>query len=105
MYRHKLTDSHSIADAGSGSYGSMLANVSQQLVEASVAKIVAWTSDIRSVEVRRASQDALYALFSLHPGEVTRILSSLPKVCQVMPASVYYQTRETNLFFIEFATG
>lgn len=67
---------------GGGSFG--LANVSQQLVEASVAKIVAWTSDIRSAEVRRASQDALYALFSLHPSEVTRILSNLPKVCQVV---------------------
>lgn len=59
------------------------ASLSPQLVEASVAKIVAWTSDIRSAEVRKASQDALYALFSLHPGEVTRILSTLPKVCQV----------------------
>lgn len=57
--------------------------VSPQLVEASVAKIVAWTSDIRSAEVRKASQDTLYALFSLHPGEVTRLLSALPKVCQV----------------------
>ena len=59
------------------------ASVSPQLVEASVAKIVAWTSDIRSNEVRKASQDALYALFSLHPAEVTRILNTLPKVCQV----------------------
>lgn len=58
------------------------ASVSPQLVEASVAKVVAWTSDIRSAEVRKASQDALYALFSLHPAEVTRILNTLPKVCQ-----------------------
>jgi len=45
--------------------------------------VVAWTSDVRSAEVRKASQDALYALFSLHPAEVTRILNTLPKVCQV----------------------
>ena len=57
--------------------------LSPQIVEASVAKIVAWTSDVRSAEVRKASQDALYSLFSLHPGEVTRILGTLPKVCQV----------------------
>lgn len=56
--------------------------LSPQIVEASVAKIVAWTSDVRSAEVRKASQDALYSLFSLHPGEVTRILGTLPKVCQ-----------------------
>lgn len=72
----------------SGSPGLMMgmagvgASVSPQLVEASVAKVVAWTSDIRSAEVRKASQDALYALFSLHPAEVTRILNTLPKVCQ-----------------------
>lgn len=59
------------------------ASVSPQLVEASIAKVVAWTSDVRSAEVRKASQDALYALFSLHPAEVTRILNTLPKVCQV----------------------
>ena len=59
------------------------ATVSPQTAEASIAKIVAWTSDIRSAEVRKAAQDALYALFSLHPSEVTRILSTLPKVCQV----------------------
>jgi len=57
-------------------------SLSPQIVEASVAKIVAWTSDVRSAEVRKASQDALYSLFSLHPGEVTRILGTLPKVCQ-----------------------
>jgi len=56
--------------------------LSPQIVEASIAKIVAWTSDVRSAEVRKASQDALYSLFSLHPGEVTRILGTLPKVCQ-----------------------
>jgi hypothetical protein len=59
------------------------ASVSPQLVEASIAKVVAWTSDVRSAEVRKASQDAIYALFSLHPAEVTRILNTLPKVCQV----------------------
>ena len=61
----------------------LAASVSSQIVEASIAKIVAWTSDIRSAEVRKASQDSLYALFSLHPGELTRILGTLPKVCQV----------------------
>ncbi len=60
------------------------ATVSPQIVEASIAKIVAWTSDVRSAEVRKASQDALYSLFSLHPGEITRILGTLPKVCQVI---------------------
>ena len=61
----------------------MGATVSPQIVEASVTKLVAWTSDIRSAEVRKAAQDALYALFSLHPGEITRILGTLPKICQV----------------------
>ena len=63
------------------------ASISPQTAEAAIAKIVAWTSDVRSAEVRKAAQDALYALFSLHPGEVTRILSTLPKVCQVNRAN------------------
>lgn len=63
------------------------ATVSPQIVEASIAKIVAWTSDVRSAEVRKASQDALYSLFSLHPGEITRILGTLPKVCQVIKSN------------------
>jgi hypothetical protein len=63
-------------------------NVSSQIVEASIAKIVAWTSDIRSAEVRKASQDSLYAMFSLHPGELTRILGTLPKVCQVFSVHI-----------------
>ena len=68
-------------------HGGSGASISGQVVEAAVAKIVAWTSDVRSIEVRKASQDALYALFSLHPGEITRILSTLPKVCQVSQQS------------------
>ena len=67
--------------------------LSPQIVEASVAKIVAWTSDVRSAEVRKASQDALYSLFSLHPGEVTRILGTLPKVCQVRHTHTHTHTR------------
>lgn len=72
-----------IVTGGSASLAGMGATISPQIVEASVAKLVAWTSDVRSAEVRKASQDALYALFSLHPGEITRILGTLPKVCQV----------------------
>ena len=83
-------------------------SLSPQIVEASVAKIVAWTSDVRSAEVRKASQDALYSLFSLHPGEVTRILGTLPKVCQVGRYRYRSLSAELILFnclMIQFARG
>ena len=74
------------------------ATISPQVAEASVAKIVAWTSDVRSGEVRKAAQDTLYTLFSLHPSEVTRILNTLPKVCQVRIFISLSYSMQTMLF-------
>ncbi|KAK3765442.1 hypothetical protein RRG08_066989 [Elysia crispata] len=47
-----------------------------------VSKIIAWTNEPRNVDVRKASQSVLIALFNLNPAEFSVLLSELPKTFQ-----------------------
>jgi hypothetical protein len=48
-----------------------------------LAKIIAWSSEPKSTEVRRASHAAIAALFALNGPHFTGILQKLPKIYQV----------------------
>lgn len=50
---------------------------------AALAKIIGWTGDAKSSEIRRAAQAAVIALFNLSTSQVTMILGSLPTEYQV----------------------
>lgn len=47
-----------------------------------LAKIIAWSSEPKSSEVRRASQAAISALFALNGPHFTGVLQKLPKIYQ-----------------------
>lgn len=48
-----------------------------------LAKIITWTSDAKSTDIRRASGAALNALFNLNMAEVTMMVSDMPADYQV----------------------
>ena len=48
-----------------------------------LAKIIGWTGDAKSSEIRRASQSAVIALFNLNTPQVTMMLGTLPAEYQV----------------------
>jgi CLIP-associating protein 1/2 len=50
---------------------------------AALAKIIGWTGDTKSSEIRRAAQAAVIALFNLNTPQVTMILADLPTEYQV----------------------
>ncbi|XP_059140832.1 CLIP-associating protein 2-like isoform X18 [Physella acuta] len=47
-----------------------------------VSKVISWTIEPRSPDVRKASQSVLIALFNLNPAEFSLLLSELPKTFQ-----------------------
>ncbi|XP_075924187.1 CLIP-associating protein 2-like isoform X5 [Petromyzon marinus] len=47
-----------------------------------VSRIITWTTEPKSSEVRKAAQAVLIALFELHPPEFTMLLGALPKTFQ-----------------------
>lgn len=48
-----------------------------------LARLLDWTSDVKSQDVRRHAQEAFIALYNLNPPQVTMILAELPKYYQV----------------------
>jgi CLIP-associating protein 1/2 len=50
---------------------------------AALAKIIGWTGDAKSSDIRRAAQAAVIALFNLNTPQVTMILAGLPTEYQV----------------------
>lgn len=48
-----------------------------------LAKIIGWTGDAKSSEIRRAAQAAVIALFNLNTPQFTMMLADLPKEYQV----------------------
>lgn len=59
-------------------------------VRQAVMKIVQWTTEPKSADVRRASQNLLVALFSTNAAEFTSILSTFSKPSQVRMLSNFY---------------
>ncbi|PNF29242.1 CLIP-associating protein 2 [Cryptotermes secundus] len=57
---------------------------------AALAKIIGWTSDAKSSEIRRAAQAAVIALFNLSTSQVTMILGSLPTEYQEAAATLVH---------------
>ncbi|XP_014598882.1 PREDICTED: CLIP-associating protein 1 isoform X12 [Polistes canadensis] len=47
-----------------------------------LARLLDWTSDVKSQDVRRHAQEAFIALYNLNPPQVTMILAELPKYYQ-----------------------
>lgn len=48
-----------------------------------VSRIITWTTEPKSVDVRKAAQAVLIALFNLNTPEFSMLLSALPKTFQV----------------------
>lgn len=48
-----------------------------------LARLLDWTNDVKSQDVRRQAQSAVIALYNLNPSQFTMILSELPKYYQV----------------------
>lgn len=48
-----------------------------------LARLLDWTNDMKSQDVRRHAQNAVIALYNLNTPQVTMILSDLPKPYQV----------------------
>jgi CLIP-associating protein 1/2 len=48
-----------------------------------LAKIIGWTGDAKSGEIRKAAEAAVIALFNLNTPQVTMILAGLPAEYQV----------------------
>ena len=48
-----------------------------------VSRIITWTTEPKSVDVRKASQAVLIALFNLNTPELSILLQALPKTFQV----------------------
>lgn len=62
----------------------------QASVGPAIAKLLDWTNDVKSQDVRRFAHNAVIAIYNLNPSQFTIILSELPK---------YYQVRNM-IFFI-----
>ena len=50
--------------------------------EMALAKIITWTAEPKSVEIRRAAHAALVSMFNTHTPQLTMIVSSLPQMYQ-----------------------
>jgi CLIP-associating protein 1/2 len=48
-----------------------------------VSRIITWTTEPKSVDVRKAAQAVVIALFNLNTAEFSMVLSGLPKPFQV----------------------
>ena len=48
-----------------------------------LARLLDWTNDIKSQDVRRHAQNAVFSLYNLNPSQFTMILSELEKHYQV----------------------
>lgn len=48
-----------------------------------LARLLDWSNDVKSQEVRRHAQNAVISLYNLNPPKVTMILAELPKYYQV----------------------
>lgn len=68
--------------------------LTSQEQEMALAKVITWTYEPKSAEVRRQSQAALVALFQLNPAHFARVMQALPKVVQ-----------ENASTFVSFALG
>lgn len=49
-----------------------------------LARLLDWSNDVKSQDVRRHAQNAVISLYNLNPSKVTMLLADLPK---------YYQAR------------
>lgn len=63
-------------------------NPSGRDAAAALAKVISWTNDQKSAEIRKAAQTALIALFNLNTPQVTMILSTLSSDYQETAASL-----------------
>lgn len=48
-----------------------------------IARLLDWTNDVKSQDVRRHAQNTVIALYNLNPSQFTMVLSELPKYYQV----------------------
>jgi len=64
--------------------GDIPSNMTSEEQEMPLAKIVTWTIEPKSSDVRRASQAALSAIFTMSGPHFTGILQKLPKAYQVL---------------------
>lgn len=48
-----------------------------------LARLLDWSNDVKSQDVRRHAQNAVISLYNLNPPKVTMILAELPKYYQV----------------------
>lgn len=48
-----------------------------------LARLLDWSNDVKSQDVRRQAQNAVISLYNLNPPKVTMILAELPKYYQV----------------------
>ena len=51
--------------------------------EMALAKIITWTSEPKSADIRRSAHQTLVSMFNTHTPQMTQILQKLPKVYQV----------------------
>jgi len=56
--------------------------------EMAVAKMITWTSEPKSVEIRRASHQALTAMFATHTPQMTGLVGRLPQLYQDQAAQL-----------------
>merc|ERR1719239_1989474 len=50
--------------------------------EMALAKIITWTSEPKSADIRRAAHQALVSMFNTHTPQMTLVLGKLPQVYQ-----------------------
>lgn len=55
-----------------------------------LARLLDWSNDVKSQDVRRHAQNAVISLYNLNPPKVTMILSELPKYYQVLLYQAVY---------------
>lgn len=48
-------------------------------IQTSLVKIISWTADIKSSELRKISQDMIVDLYNLNSNEMTQYINGLPK--------------------------
>lgn len=59
-------------------FGPITTSSGRDSTPSALAKIIGWTGDTKSGEIRRAAQAAVIALFNLNTPQVTMILAGLP---------------------------
>lgn len=58
-----------------------------------LARLLDWSNDVKSQDVRRHAQNAVISLYNLNPPKVTMILAELPKYYQVYTLYIHIYAR------------